>query len=512
MRPIVLTILDGWGYSKSQTGNAIANAGTPVLDEILQNYPSMLLQASGPAVGMTFGESGNSEVGHLTLGAGRVIFQYLMRINKKISTGEFYTNSALTEAAHHVQSHNSILHIAGLLTSGAVHAHLDHLIALVKFAKDNNLPYKLHLFTDGRDSGLKEAPEMFKKLSAAIGGLDQLASIIGRDLIMDRSNKWDVIEAGYKLLTESAGVPVDGDIFKTLEGFYAQNIKDAGIPATAVQQAPIKDGDAVLFFNFREDSMREIVQVFTDPAFDKFPRTLPKDLYVCSMTQYLESPLLHAMFPPPVINNALSDVLSQNGKKHLHIAETEKYAHVTFFFNGLRNNPYEGETDFFIDSVENPIENPSMRASEIAQKIVEEMDQGAYDCFIVNIANGDILAHLGNLEAAVKGVEAADAALGIIKQKVLEKDGIMLITADHGNVESMIYKNTGEQETKHDANPVPFMLIAKEYQRQRTADELTNTLKQANGLLSDVAPTILELLQIPQPAEMTGTSLLKELQ
>ncbi len=518
MRPIVLTILDGWGYSKSKTGNAIANAATPALNDILQNYPSMLLQASGPAVGMTFGESGNSEVGHLTLGAGRVIFQYLTRINKSISNGEFFKNTALAEAAHHVQNHASLptsqagtLHIVGLLTSGAVHAHADHLIALVKFAKDNNLSYKLHLFTDGRDSGPKEAAEMMKKLSSEIGGLDQLTTVIGRDLIMDRNNRWELIEAAYKMLTESAGTPVDGDIFKTLEGYYAKDIRDAAIPATILQQQPIKEGDAIVFFNFREDSMREIIQPFTDPTFDKFSRPMLKDIYVVSMTQYAEAPLLHAMFPPPVINNSLSEVLSANGKKHMHIAETEKYAHVTFFFNGLRNTPYEGETDFFIESLEDPIQNPNMRAADIAAKISEELDHGVHDCFIVNIANGDILAHLGNLEAAVKGVEAADAALGIIKQKVLEKDGIMIITADHGNVESMIYKDTGEQETKHDDNPVPFMLIAKEFERPRTADELTKTLDQANGLLSDVAPTILDLLKIPQPDEMTGSSLLEQL-
>jgi len=508
MRPIVLTILDGWGYSQNVNGNAIASAGTPVLDEISQNYPSMLLQASGPAIGMTFGESGNSEVGHLTLGAGRIIFQYLTRINKAINTGEFFKNPALEEAAQHVQKNNSTLHIAGLLTSGAVHAHFGHLVALVKFAKDNNLNYRLHLFTDGRDSGLKEAAEILKKLSGQIGGLDNLGTIIGRDYSMNRNNNWDKTEVAYNLLTQSKGETQE-DVFKTLEEYYGQNLVDGAIPPTIFKSDSfIKAGDAIVFSNFREDSMRQITQAFTEKEFDKFPRALPDDLYVATMTQYMESPLIHPLFMPPVVNNCLSEVLSANGKKHLHIAETEKYAHVTFFFNGLHNKPYQGETDFFIDSLENPIDHPEMRARDIAEKLISELDRGEYDVYVINIANGDMLAHLGNLEASIKGVRVADEVVGLIKEKVLEKDGIMLITSDHGNVESLIDKNTGAQETKHNDNPVPVHVVAREYERPRTSEEIAHSRADANGLLADVAPTILELLKIEVPVEMTGTSLL----
>jgi 2,3-bisphosphoglycerate-independent phosphoglycerate mutase len=506
MRPLVLTILDGWGYSKETTGNAIANAKTPVLDEIFQKYPSMLLQASGPAVGMTFGESGNSEVGHLTLGAGRVIFQYLTRINKAISTGQFTKNSALEEAVHHTQTNNSTLHIVGLLTSGAVHAHLGHLEALIKFAKDNNLQYKIHLFTDGRDSGLKESPEILKKL-ATESGLENLGTIIGRDLAMDRNNNWDRTASAFNLLTQNLGTATT-DTYKALEDYYAQNLTDAGIPATVTGESKIKNGDAIVFFNFREDSMRQLVEAFTAESFDKFSRTLPANLYIASMTRYTDSPLLHVLFPPPPIDHCLAEVLSANGKKHIHIAETEKYAHVTFFFNGLRNAPYEGETDFFIESLENPIQHPEMRALDIATKVADELERESYDFYVINIANGDILAHLGNLEATTKGVESADMALGIIKQKVLEKNGILLVTADHGNAESMVYKNTGAKETKHDDNPVPLHLIAREYERPRTVEELNKAHEGANGLLADVAPTILELLKIDTPVEMTGVSLL----
>lgn len=507
MRPIVLTILDGWGYSKETTGNAIANAQTPVLNEIYQKFPTTLLQASGPAVGMTFGEPGNSEVGHLTLGSGRIIFQYLTRINKAISNGEFVKNPALEETAHHVQKNNSTLHIAGLLTSGAVHAYFDHLLALVEFAKANNINFQIHLFTDGRDSGLKESPELLKKLSDRIGGLDNLVSIIGRDLAMDRDNKWTGVQAAYELLASGKGQP-SNDIYKTLEEFYAQNIHDADIPAISLKEHAIKDGDSLIFFNFREDSMREIVQAFVDPKFDKFKRTLPANLYVASMTQYLESPELHALFPPPAIPHPLAEVLSANGKKQYHIAETDKYAHVTYFFNGLRNTPYEQETDLFVESLPDPIANPQMKAAEIANHVVSELDRDGYDFYVINFANGDILAHLGNLEAAIKGVEAVDAAIGTLKQKILEKNGVMLITADHGNVESMIYKATGEQETKHDDNPVHFVTIGNEFENKGEGMGKS----EISGLLSDVAPTVLELMGIQQPEEMTGTSLVSKFQ
>jgi len=510
MRPVVLTILDGWGYSKSINGNAIATAQTPVLDEIIQNYPSMLLQASGPAVGMTYGESGNSEVGHITIGAGRIIFQYLARINKAIKSEEFFKNPALQETVHHIQTNKSTLHIVGLLTTGAVHAHFDHLVTLVKFAKDSNLPYKIHLFTDGRDSELKEASDTLQKLSTEIGGLENLATLIGRDFSMDRNNNWDKTEIAYNLLAKGVGTN-SIDIFKTLEEYYNQDTQDGNISATTLSYQGMQAGDAVVFFNFREDSMRQISQCFTDETMDKFTRILPPNLYIASMTRYTDSPLLHVLFPPPPIPYCLTEVLSINGKKHLHIAETEKYAHVTFFFNGLRNAPFENETDFFIDSLEDPISNPSMRAMDIATKVSSELDRDEYDFYVINIANGDIMAHLGNLEDATQGVMTADTALGIIKEKVLEKDGVMIITSDHGNVESMIYKGTGAQETKHDENPVPFHLISREYARQRTPDDISRSLSQANGLLADVAPTILEIMQIEKPVEMTGQSLLGDL-
>ena len=486
------------------------SAQTPTLDEITRNYPSALLQASGRAVGMTFGESGNSEVGHLTLGAGRVIFQYLNRINKNIDSGEFFENTILNEAAAHVLRNQSTLHIAGLITSGAVHAHINHLLALVHFAHEKNLPYKVHLFTDGRDSGLKEAEQLLKKLYTELGDLSHLATFVGRDFAMDRNNNWDKTEAAYRLIAEGTGVKVE-DPIKALENYYVQNLTDGAIPPTVVNPSPMNSGDAIVFFNFREDSMRQILRVFVEDGFDLFLKKVPDNLYVATMTKYLESPNIHVMFPPPPVPNCLSEVLSDNGKKHFHIAETEKYAHVTSFFNGLQNEPFPGETDYFVESLEDPINNPQMRAMQIVQKVAEHLDQDEYDLYVLNLANGDMLAHLGNLEAAIKGVEAVDTALAIIKEKILEKNGVMIITADHGNVESMIYKGTGEKETRHDENPVPFHLIAAEYARTRTLEELAAWTQSPSGILADVAPTILELLGIEKPVEMTGESLLSSL-
>lgn len=508
MRPVVLAILDGWGYSTDSVGNAIASAKTPVIDEIGTKYPSLLLQASGQAVGMTFGEAGNSEVGHLTLGAGRTIFQYLLRIDKVIASGDFFSNPALAGAREQLKQTGGTLHIAGLLTSGAVHAHFNHLKALIEFAKQNQLPFRLHLFLDGRDSGLKEGASTLKKLSDDIGGLDQLATVIGRDFAMDRNNNWKLTETAYNLIANATGNATT-DIFKTLEEQYHQNVTDADIPATIVHSAPIADGDAIVFFNFREDSMRQLLRVFVEPGFDIFLKKVPERLYIATMTEYLESPAVHVLFAPPKVENCLAEVLGANGKKHLHIAETEKYAHVTFFFNGLHPKPFPGETDFFLESPENIIQHPQMRAADIAQKISAELDRDYYDFFVVNFANGDMLAHLGILEPAIKGVEAVDTAIGVLKQKILEKDGILLITADHGNAESMIYRGTGEKETKHDTNPVPFYVVGREYEKDRSTNVFAERSgNRASGIISDVAPTVLELINLPKPAEMTGDSLL----
>jgi len=509
MRPMVLTILDGWGYSNQKHGNAILNANTPNVASIQQNYPSILLQASGKGAGMTWGESGNSEVGHLTLGAGRMVFQYLSLINKAISNGEFFENTVFKKAVGHVKSNNSTLHIAGLLTSGSVHAYLGHLFALIDLAVKNEIKFKIHLFADGKDSGLKEGADLIKKLQDYIPpGQGTIATIIGRDYAMDRNKNWDLTKKAYDLMVRGDGEKTP-DIISKIKDLYNQGITDTKLPPLIVdEQGLIKESDAVIFFNFREDSMRQIVQGFVEPDFQNFSVERFQNLFVATMTRYLEnSP--NVAFPLPEIKNSLAEVLDQNSKTQLHIAETEKYAHVTYFFNCLKNKPYGSETDIFIESEKKSNEHPEMKASEIAEKVATSINNNLYDFYVINFANADVLAHQGNLETAVKGVEAVDKAVGQLMGAVLEKDGIMLITADHGNAESMLYKSSGDKETKHNENPVPLYLVGKEFQKTRSEEEITRNLSQANGLLADVAPTILELMGIEKPAEMTGDSLLK---
>ena len=509
MKPVVLTILDGWGYSKQKHGNAILNAQTPNIDSIQQNYPSLLLQASGKAAGMTWGESGNSEVGHLTIGAGRIIFQYLSRINKAIDNDSFFSNEVLAKAIGHVHENNSILHLAGLLTSGSVHAYLRHLFALIDMAKRNNvINLKIHLFTDGKDSGLKEAPALIKKVEDYLSqvGVGKISTIIGRDFAMDRGKNWDLTKTAYELLTAGVGEK-SPDIYAKLEEYYSQGLNDSKIPPTVIDDAGIiLENDALIFFNFREDSMRQLAEAFVNKDFNIFQKKELNNLYIASLTRYIESPNLHVAFPIPEIKNGLAEVLSNNNKKQYHVAETEKYAHVTYFFNCLKNVPLDGETDFLSESLKNPLENPEMKADDITEKVLSELDR--YDFFVINFANADTLSHFGNLEVAVKGIEAIDKAMGKIKSAVLERSGVMIITADHGNAESLTYKSSGESETKHNDNPVPFYLVGKEFERRRSDNDIESTMKQASGLLADVAPTILELMGIEKPVEMTGDSLL----
>lgn len=510
---MVLTILDGWGYSKQKHGNAILSAETLNIDSIQQNYPSLLLQASGNAAGMTWGESGNSEVGHLALGAGRVVFQYLSRITKAISNGEFFENEMFKKAINHVKSNNSTLHLAGLLTSGAVHAYLGHLFALIDLAAKNEIKnLKIHLFTDGKDSGLKEAPALIKKLQDYIDQtwFGSIATIIGRDYAMDRDKNWEYTKKTYDLLVSGVGEKVF-DITKKIEEIYNSGITDSKLPPLVIdEQGLIKENDAVIFFNFREDSMRQLVRSFTEQDFQIFPVKKFENIFVIAMTQYLDNSL-NVAFPIPIIKNGLAKVLNQNKKTQFHIAETEKYAHVTYFFNCLNNEPYEGEIDVFIESYKEYLENPEMRAFDITERVITSLNENPYDFYVINFANTDVLSHLGNFETAIKGVEAVDKEVGRLVQAVLGKNGIMIITSDHGNAEAMLYKLSGERETKHNDNPVPFYLIAKEFQRPRSDNDIASIMNQSSGLLADVAPTILELMNIEKPVEMTGESLLKNI-
>ena len=507
-RPLVLCIIDGFGASDIKIGNAVQMAQKPTLDFITANYPHTLLQASGEAVGLDFGEAGNSEVGHMNIGAGRIVKHYSTIINAAIKDGSFNTNPAISGAIEHAKANTGTLHLAGLLTAGSVHAYFNHLIALIALAKANApLPVYLHLFTDGKDSGLYECVDLLKRLEPYLADAPnvKLATMIGRDWAMDRNKRWDHTHVAYNLITDGQGEETDA--FATTLGVYHQReINDMRLPALVARELPkplMKDGDALIFFNFREDSMRQIARSFTEPQFNEFPVKNWQKLYVCGFTPYIENPNLHIAFGPYPVKNNLAEYLSASDKKQFHIAESEKYEHVTLFFNGLADQPYAGENDQFIQSHEVTGEQSAMKAAEIAQAICGEIDKGETDFIVLNFANADMLSHLGNLEKVVAGIGAVDSALGQIYQKIKEKNGILVITSDHGNAESLVYTATGERETKHNNNPVPIYLVAEEYFQK-------NKLPTGvSGMLGDVAPTILELMGLPIPPEMTGQSLLR---
>ncbi|MEK7194930.1 MAG: 2,3-bisphosphoglycerate-independent phosphoglycerate mutase [Patescibacteria group bacterium] len=512
MRPLVLVILDGWGYSGQTTGNAIAMADTPIMDRVARNYPGVLLQASGKAVGLDWGEPGNSEVGHLTIGAGRTLFQYAPRITQSIENGSFLKNETLLGACNFAKQHNSTLHIVGLLGSGSVHSRFDHILALLKLAKAQGIEkLYLHLFTDGKDSGLKEAPTLLSKLRENIDriGLGKVASLVGRWYGMDRDHNWDRTRVAFDAITNGMGQATD-DAADQLKTYYENGLTDTTmLPIILDPEGKPTDNDAIMFFNFREDSMRQITRVFTEAGFDKFVRVLPANLFITWMTQYHPKPTgsPHIAFPPPEVPNNLAEMIDKSGLHQMHVAETEKFAHTTYFFNCFKNEAYKNETDILIPSDKEHLGHPEMGASEIADKFNEEYPKG-YEFAVINLANPDVIAHTGNLEAAVKSIGAADIALGRILNTAFQRGASVIITADHGNAEGMLYRSSGEAETKHNTNPVPLYLVMPELERSRTDEEIAGAMSDAHGILSDVAPTILELMGLEVPLEMTGTSLL----
>lgn len=512
-RPLVLVILDGWGFGKKRVGNPIAEATKPVMDSITNEYPMTLLQASGSAVGMTWGESGNSEVGHLNIGAGRIVEQYLSRINRAVTDKTFFSNPAFVGAFNHAKSHNSKVHIIGLLTSGTVHAAFSHIPALLELAAQNQQPETyLHLFSDGKDSGLQEAPQLLEKVENEIKqvGYGKIASLIGRNFAMDRDNNWELTKTTYDLLVHGAGEKTT-NYSETIRNHYSQGENDSNMPPILIDGSGftgIANDDALIFFNFREDSMRQLLKTFVETNFTFFARAELKNLYVSAMTRYLDNSLLGVAFPPPEIKNGLAEVLSLNGRAQLHVAETEKYAHATYFFNGLQEKEYGGETDIFIDSVKDHENDPAMKSQEIAARTVEEINQSLYDFIVLNFANADVLAHSGNYKATVTGIEAVDRAVGLIKEASLARGGTLIITADHGNAESLTYKGSGEAETRHNDSPVPFYVVAAPYKVAKSPEKITQETKEISGILADIAPTVLELMGIIQPPEMTGKSLL----
>lgn len=509
-RTIVFLILDGWGIGKNNETNPIFKVQPKNINYLKANYPYAALQASGIAVGLPWGEEGNSEVGHLNIGAGKVLYQNYPRITLAIRDNSFFENKTIKEALMHSKKNNSTVNLIGLLTSANVHASLEHLENIIKFAEQENiLKVNLHLITDGRDSPPQSAIEILKKIT--FSERIKLASIGGRYYGMDRDKHWDRIEIHYKTFIGQG--EITDDIEGHIKNAYTKDLNDQYIFPTSIgpEKQSIKDGDSIIFFNFREDRMRQIVEVFTNEHFDKFPTKKFSNIHIATMVSYDEKFNLPVAFPKETVDNPLSKIISDNGKIQFKIAETEKYAHITYFFNGQKELPFPNEYRMLIPS-RNEVKHdshPEMMAIEIASRIIEAIEERGYDFILANFANPDMIAHTGNYEATIKAIEIIDEQIGKIMKTVFERDGILIITSDHGNAERMFNPLTGEPETQHDLSPVPIHLIAKEYYNPKSITEIIQAEKTTIGILADVAPTILELMKIPKPKEITGQSLLK---
>ena len=515
-RTVVLAILDGWGIGRKDNSNPIYVANPKNIEYVKMNFPSGALQASGIAVGLPWGEEGNSEVGHLTLGAGKIIYQHFPRITLAIRDGSFFKNPAFLGATEHVKKNGSTLHLAGLLTAGNVHASLDHLAALVKLAAENGIKnLYFHFFTDGKDSPPKSASELLKKvgdISARHGGLGKIASLAGRYYALDRDEHWDRTAKTYKAITGEAAAAESPQ--SAVEAAYQRNLSDEFVEPAVIETAgAIKDGDALIFCDFREDSIRQIAEAFIDQGFARFPVKKFANLYIATMTRYREKFAVPVAFPPETVGNPLGKVLSDAGKSQLRIAETEKYAHVTYFFNGFKDQPFNNEFRVLIPSKNVPRydDYPEMMAKEITDRAIQSVEEGAFDFILINYANADIIAHTGNYDAALKAIAAVDEQIGRLLKAVFAQNAVLIITADHGNAERMIDPMTAMIETKHDVSPVPVYIVAKELARPRDKFDAEQAEKMTAGILSDIAPTILDFLGVPKPPAMTGESLRRSL-
>jgi len=504
-KPLILIILDGWGINPRIEGNAIANADTPVMDYLMGKYPHSTLEASGEAVGLPPGQMGNSEVGHLNLGSGRVVYQDITRIDKSIKDVEFFSNKVLTGAIEHALTNGSSLHLIGLLSDGGVHSHIKHLFALLEMAKNAGLEKVfVHAFLDGRDvpprcavEYITRTEDMMRKL-----GTGKIATIGGRYYGMDRDNRWERVQLAYDALAIGKGL-TSPDAANAIRAAYVRGENDEFVKPTIILKqnhptATIQDNDAVIFFNFRPDRVRELTRALTMQDFSGFERQKELNIHFVCMTQYDETFDLPIAFPPAHIDNTLAEYLSKNKKKQLHIAETEKYAHVTFFFNGGVEKPYKGEDRILIHSPDVATYDlkPEMSAYEVTDAVMENIVAGDYDVIILNFANTDMVGHTGIMDAAVKAVEVVDECLGRVVQAVVDVGGVAIITADHGNVEQMIYYDDNNSHTAHTTNRVPLVFVS----------DMDGDLQ--DGIFADIAPTILELLYLDVPPGMTGQSLL----
>ena len=501
-KPIALIIMDGFGFNADNYGNAIAAANKPNIDKYMQG-PNTIIGASGLDVGLPDGQMGNSEVGHTNIGAGRIVYQMLVKISKSIKDGDFFENKALVAAMNNCKEKNSALHLMGLLSPGGVHSHMEHLYGLLEMAKKNGLDkVYVHAFLDGRDVPPSSAAEFMEEAVAEIKkiGVGSVATISGRFYAMDRDNAWDRVEKAYNAMVLGEGV-AETDPVQAIKNSYANNVTDEFMLPTVVDgSGTIKADDSVVFFNFRPDRARQITRAFVDPEFSGFERKngfFPLN-FVC-MAQYdAAMPNVSVAFPPEQLTMTLGEYLSKSGKTQLRIAETQKYAHVTFFFNGGEEKQFEGEDRILIKSpdVETFDMKPEMSAFEVTDAVVDAINSDKYDVIILNYANCDMVGHTGIFDAAKTAVEAVDTCVGRMVDAILAKGGAALITADHGNADKM-YEPDGSAFTAHTTNPVPFIVVGEDCELRE------------GGVLADIAPTILQLLGLPQPEEMTGKSLIK---
>lgn len=508
-KPVVLMILDGYGLNKNCEANAVCEAKTPVMDQLMSQCPFVEGQASGLFVGLPDGQMGNSEVGHLNMGAGRIVYQELTRITKAIKDGDFFENEALLAAVENCKKNDSALHMFGLVSDGGVHSHMTHIFGLLELAKRNGLEkVYVHCFLDGRDTPPSSGKDFVAELEAKMAelGVGKVASVMGRYYAMDRDKNWDRVKLAYDALTKGEGDHCDSatgaiqasyDEGKTDEFVIPSVVTDNGAPV-----ATIKDGDSIIFYNFRPDRAREMTHVFCDDVFDGFDRgERVKTTYVC-FTDYDETIGNKLVaFVKESITNTFGEFLAAHGKTQARIAETEKYAHVTFFFNGGLEEPNPGEDRVLVPSPKEVATydlKPEMSAPAVCDKLVEAVKSGKYDVIIINFANPDMVGHTGVEAAAIKAIEAVDECVGRAVDAIKEVDGVMFICADHGNAEQLVDYTTGEPFTAHTTNPVPFILV--------NADP-SYKLREG-GCLADIAPTLIELMGLEQPKEMTGKSLL----
>ncbi|MBQ8320252.1 MAG: 2,3-bisphosphoglycerate-independent phosphoglycerate mutase [Clostridia bacterium] len=520
-KPYALIIMDGYGLNPSKNGNAIVADGSKYVSELCKKYPSAQLGASGMSVGLPDGQMGNSEVGHLNIGAGRIVYQDLTKITKDILDGEFFKNAELLRAMHAAKAAGKKLHLFGLVSTGGVHSHIEHLYALVEMAQKEGLDnVYVHAFTDGRDVAPTSGAGFLADLQAKLDELNfgKIASVCGRYYAMDRDNNWDREEKAYDMLTLGEGVRFEGSAEAAAKASYDAGVTDEFILPTLLTEggkpvALIEKGDSIICFNFRPDRARQISRMFSQEVFPFVDAKTGKELGFTRKTGFLAPTFVGfavydssfenvgVAFPPDEITNTLPQYIASLGKKQLHIAETEKYAHVTFFFNAKLEPPVEGETRIVIPSpkVATYDLQPEMSAYPVTEKVLEELDKGEYDVVILNFANCDMVGHTGVMDAAIKAVHTVDECVKKVTDKILAMGGSALVTADHGNADQMIADDGETAFTQHTTFPVPVILVSEEYKNVKLRD---------GGVLADLAPTLLDLMQVPQPKEMTGKTLI----